>query len=60
MFEVPQLMQGCMKAMLEAWSHITLTRAFNSWVVNAQELKEKRALQNRAMAFWSSREMAQV
>ena len=53
-------MQGCMKAMLEAWSHITLTRAFNSWVVNAQELKEKRALQNRAMAFWSSREMAQV
>lgn len=53
-------MQGCMKAMLGAWSHIALTRAFNSWVVSAQELKQKRALQNRAMAFWSSRELAQV
>ena len=58
--EVQQLTQGCMKAMLEVWSHITLTRAFNSWIVNAQELKAKRALQNRAMAFWSSRELAQV
>ena len=49
-----------MKAMLEVWSNITLTRAFNSWVITAQELKEKRGLQSRAMAFWSSRELAQV
>lgn len=49
-----------MKAMLEVWSNITLNRAFNSWGINTQELKEKRALQSRAVAFWSSRELAQV
>lgn len=53
-------LQGCMRAMLEVWSNITLTRAFNSWVITAQELRDKRALQSRAMAFWSSRELAQV
>lgn len=49
-----------MKAMLGVWSNIALTRAFNTWSTVAQELKEKHALQSRAMAFWSSRELAQV
>lgn len=49
-----------MKAMLGVWTNISLTRAFNGWQAAAAELKEKHALQARAMAFWSSRELAQV
>ena len=49
-----------MKAMLGVWTNITLTRAFNGWVEAVQELKDKHALQARAAAFWSSRELAQV
>ena len=53
-------LQRCMKVMLGVWTNITLTRAFNGWLVAAQELKDKHALQTRAAAFWSSRELAQV
>ncbi len=49
-----------MRAMMAVWSNITLTRAFNGWVVAAQQLKDKRASQAHAVAFWSSREVAQV
>lgn len=53
-------LQGCMRAMMAVWTNITLTRAFNGWVLAAQQLKDKRASQAHAVAFWSSREIAQV
>ncbi len=46
--------------MMAVWTNITLTRAFNGWVLAAQQLKDKRASQDHAVAFWSSREIAQV
>jgi len=45
---------------MAVWTNITLTRAFNGWVLAAQQLKDKRASQAHAVAFWSSREVAQV
>lgn len=53
-------LQGCMRAMMAVWTNITLTRAFNGWVLAAQQLKDKRTSQAHAVAFWSSREVAQV
>ncbi len=45
---------------MAVWTNITLTRAFNGWILAAQQLKDKRASQAHAVAFWSSREVAQV
>ena len=42
------------------WTNITITHAFNSWICCVEELKAKRALQGQALAFWNSRELAQV
>ena len=49
-----------MKAMMDVWRNITLSRAFNGWAATVEELQEKHALQAHAMAFWSSRELAQA
>lgn len=53
-------MQKCMKTLVGVWTNITLAHAFNSWVSCVEELKAKRALQGQALAFWNSRELAQV
>lgn len=46
--------------MLKAWSNVSLKQAFNGWVAFVDIQQEKHDKRQRAVLFWSDRELAQV